>query len=56
MGHLADVEKGYFSHLIGAWKYAAIFFIGSIRCIIHGVIPAVDTECAQSTAKKVDLN
>ncbi|MDE0557088.1 MAG: DUF6356 family protein [Candidatus Poseidoniaceae archaeon] len=56
MGHLADVEKGYLSHLIGAWKMAAIFFIGSIRCIIHGVIPAVDTECAQSTAKKIKIN
>jgi len=56
MGHLADVEKGYFSHLIGAWKMAAIFFIGSIRCIIHGFIPAVDAECAQSTAKKVKID
>ena len=56
MGHLADVEKGYFPHLIGAWKMAVIFFIGSIRCIIDGAIPAVDTESAQSTAKKVKIN
>ena len=31
---------------------ALIFQIGVIRCIVHGVIPDIDIECAQSTAKK----
>lgn len=56
MGHLADIEKGYFSHLFGAWKFAVIFFFGAIRCVIHGLIPNFDTECAQETAKKVEIH
>ena len=56
MGHLKEIDKGYFSHLFGACKMAAFFVLGAIRCIIHGVIPDVDTTCAQDTAKRVNMN
>ena len=56
MGHLKEISKGYFSHLFGAWKMAVFFALGAIRCIIHGVIPDVDTTCAQDTAKRVNMN
>ena len=56
MGHLKEINKGYFSHLFGAWKMAGFFLLGAIRCIIHGVIPDVDTTCAQDTAKRVNMN
>jgi len=56
MGHLTDIQKGYFPHLIGAWKVSLIFLFGAIRCIIHGVIPNFDQECAQDTAKKVKID
>ena len=56
MGHLKEIDKGYFSHLFGAWKMAGFFLLGAIRCIIHGVIPDVDTICAQDTAKRVNMN
>ena len=52
MGHLKEINKGYFPHMFGAWKMAGFFILGAIRCIIHGVIPDVDTTCAQDTAKK----
>ena len=56
MGHLKEINKGNFSHLYGAWKMAGFFLLGAIRCIIHGVIPDVDTTCAQDTAKRVNMN
>ena len=56
MSHLKDVQKGYLSHLFGAWKLSLIFLFGAIRCIIHGVIPNFDQECAQDTAKKVKID
>jgi hypothetical protein len=56
MSHLKEINKGYFSHLFGAWKMAGIFLVGAIRCIIHGLIPDLDTTCAQDTAKKVILS
>tara|TARA_Y100000748_G_scaffold68251_1_gene55606 strand:- start:270 stop:563 length:294 start_codon:yes stop_codon:yes gene_type:complete len=56
MGHLKEINKGYFSHLFGAWKMAGFFALGAIRCIIHGVIPDLDTTCAQDTAKRVNMN
>jgi hypothetical protein len=34
MSHLADVDKGYFEHLLHAWKIAAIL-------LVHGVIPEI---------------
>ena len=54
MGHLKAINKGYFSHLFGAWKMAVFFALGAIRCIIHGVIPDIDTTCAQDTTKRVN--
>ncbi len=56
MGHLKKIGKSYFSHLFGAWKMAVFFALGAIRCIIHGVIPDVDTTCAQDTVKRVNMN
>ncbi|MCS5533912.1 MAG: DUF6356 family protein [Candidatus Poseidoniaceae archaeon] len=56
MSHLTDIQKGYFSHLFGAWKLAFIFSFGAVRCIIHGLIPNFDKECGQSTAKKVKMD
>lgn len=54
MSHLKEIGKGYFSHLFGAWKMAVIFLIGAVRCIFHGLIPNMDTKCAQNTANKVN--
>ena len=49
MGHLADIDKSYFSHLLGAWKMAFWFTLGAFRLIIHGLIPNFDTEAGQDT-------
>ena len=49
MGHLADINKSYFSHLIGAWKMAFWFTLGGFRLIIHGLIPNFDTEAGKNT-------
>tara|TARA_X000001036_G_scaffold93195_1_gene85710 strand:- start:11946 stop:12161 length:216 start_codon:yes stop_codon:yes gene_type:complete len=49
MGHLKDINKSYFSHLIGAWKMAFWFILGGFRLIIHGLIPNLDTEAGQDT-------
>jgi|TARA_B110000438_G_C15796086_1_gene642908 hypothetical protein len=53
MSHLKDIQKGYFAHLYGAWKMAFFFVFGALRCIIHGLLPNFDTECAQETAGRV---
>lgn len=49
MGHLADINKSYLSHLIGAWKIAFWFALGSIRLIIHGFLPNFDEHAGQDT-------
>lgn len=54
--HPKAVGKNWFTHLLGAWKMALIFQLGAIRCIVHGLIPDIDTECAQQTARKVEIN
>ncbi|MBL6744166.1 MAG: hypothetical protein ISP83_07290 [Candidatus Poseidonia sp.] len=52
MGHLADINKSYFSHLVGAWKMAFWFALGSVRLIIHGIIPDVDQHAGQRTVDR----
>ena len=39
MGHLKDVGMGYFEHLIGAYKLAFRFLLGTVQLLIHGLIP-----------------
>jgi len=56
MSHLKAIQKGYFSHLFGAWKMSAIFIFGALRCIIHGFLPNFDTTCAQDTAGKIEIH
>ena len=54
MGHLKDSNTSYFKHLFTAWKLAFTFFIGSIRCLMHGIIPEIDIECARNTVSKAN--
>ena len=49
MGHLKDINKSYLGHLVGAWKMAFWFAFGSLRLIVHGVIPNFDTNAGQDT-------
>ncbi|MBT4058966.1 MAG: hypothetical protein HOE69_01490 [Euryarchaeota archaeon] len=62
MGHLADIDKSYISHLLGAWKMAFWFTFGGFRLIVHGVLPNFDTKAGQDTVnhykppKKVRLD
>ena len=49
MGHLADIDKSYFSHLVGAWTMAFWFALGAVRLIIHGLLPNVDVQAGQKT-------
>ena len=52
MGHLADINKSYFTHLVGAWKMACWFALGAERLIIHGLLPNVDVEAGQKTVDR----
>lgn len=51
--HPKSVGKNWFTHLIGAWTMAFHFQIAVFRCIIHGLIPDIDINCATNTANKV---
>lgn len=52
MGHLADINKSYFGHLVGAWKMAFWFALGSLRLIIHGILPNIDEHAGQRTVDR----
>jgi len=52
MGHLDDVNMSWFAHLRTAWGMAAVFFIGSIRLLVHGILPFVDDKAGQTTVAK----
>jgi hypothetical protein len=54
MGHLKDINKTYLQHLIGAWRMAFWFGFGSLRLVIHGIIPNFDTEAGHSTVQKYE--
>lgn len=50
MGHLAEIDKSYFQHMLGAWKMAFWFALGAVRLLIHGVLPNFDRDAGQKTA------
>lgn len=54
MGHLKDINKTYLQHLVGAWRMAFWFGFGSLRLVIHGMIPNFDTEAGHSTVQKYE--
>tara|TARA_B110000459_G_scaffold203411_1_gene259772 strand:+ start:171 stop:353 length:183 start_codon:yes stop_codon:yes gene_type:complete len=54
MGHLKDINKTYFQHLVGAWRMAFWFGFGSLRLIIHGLLPNFDAEAGHSTVQKYE--
>lgn len=52
MGHLSDINKSYFNHLLGAWKMSFWFALGAIRLLFHGLIPDVDIKAGQNTVDR----
>ncbi|DAC36679.1 MAG: hypothetical protein CMA08_04495 [Euryarchaeota archaeon] len=53
MGHLEDVNMTWFAHLRTAWGMAIVFFIGSVRLLVHGILPFVDDKAGQTTVANV---
>jgi len=49
MGHLTEIDKSYFQHMLGAWKMAFWFALGAVRLLIHGVLPNFDRDAGQKT-------
>ena len=45
MDHLEETNKGYFEHLLGAWKIAFIL-------LVHGLLPNVWRYKASDTLRK----
>jgi hypothetical protein len=52
MRHLAEIDKSYFQHMLGAWKMAFWFALGAVRLLIHGVLPNVDQDAGQKTVNR----
>tara|TARA_B100000459_G_scaffold75423_1_gene42005 strand:+ start:61 stop:300 length:240 start_codon:yes stop_codon:yes gene_type:complete len=53
MGHLNDVDMNWFAHLITAWGMAAMFLFGSVRLLVHGLLPFIDVKAGQNTVANV---
>ena len=45
MDHLKETGKGYFEHLLGAWKVAAVL-------LVHGLLPNVWRNKASDMLRK----
>ena len=50
MGHLKDVGMGYFEHLIGAYKLAFRFLLGTVQLLIHGLIPGLFVDAGKNAS------
>ena len=50
MGHLKDVGMGYFEHLIGAYKLAFRFLLGTVHLLIHGLIPNLFVDAGKNAS------
>ena len=50
MGHLKDVGMGYFEHMIGAYKLAFRFALGTLQLLIHGLIPGIFVDAGKNAS------
>ena len=50
MGHLKDVGMGYFEHLLGAYKLAFRFLLGTVQLLIHGLIPNLFVDAGKNAS------
>ena len=50
MGHLKDVGMGYFEHLLGAYKLAFRFLLGTVQLLIHGLIPGLFVDAGKNAS------
>ena len=50
MGHLKDVGMGYFQHMIGAYKLAFRFALGTVQLLIHGLIPSIFIDAGKNAS------
>ena len=49
--HLKEVHMTYCEHLLFSLKLSSLFFIGSIKAIVHGMYPDV---CTQSSTEIIN--
>lgn len=56
MGHLRDVNMGYFQHLMGALGYAFECIVISFIFIIHGFIPDIFTSLGSKRIRELHNN
>lgn len=54
MGHLREINMGYFQHLFGALGYAVECITISLIFIIHGFIPDVFTTLGSRRIRALD--
>lgn len=50
MGYLKDVGMGYFEHLLGAYKLAFRFALGTLQLLIHGLIPGIFIDAGKNAS------
>jgi hypothetical protein len=55
MGHLKEINMGYFQHLFGALGYAFECLAISIIFVIHGFLPDIFTTLGSKRIRALDL-
>ena len=56
MGHLKDINKGYFSHMFGALSLAFWYVIGAFLLVMHALIPDIFVDAGKNTAARYDTH
>lgn len=51
--HLREINQSWSSHFLQASALASISFIGSLKCMVHAILPDVFVTCGQDTVKKM---
>lgn len=43
LDHPETVGETYGEHLVQAWSFAGAMFVGSLACLVHGLVPGLCT-------------
>lgn len=49
--HPATVGESYLEHLHSAWSFAGSMLLGTLACLIHGLLPFLFTQTGSSLVK-----
>lgn len=55
MGHLKDINEGYFEHFRHAFELGSVLFLSSFGQFLHAVVPDIHPPCGSDVSSLMEF-